>query len=130
MKVRGVDRGGAEKRTRELLAELGLADKADAFPEMLSGGQRQRVAIARALAMEPRVLLYDEPTSALDPSLRDEVRATVKRVGQTGMTQMIVTHDFAFAREVADVVFVLEKGQIARSGPPSVVLSPQDNHAA
>jgi ABC-type polar amino acid transport system ATPase subunit len=130
VKVRGVALSDAEKRVRTLLGELGLADKADAYPEMLSGGQRQRVAIARALAMEPRVLLYDEPTSALDPSLRDEVRATVQRVGRTGMTQMIVTHDFAFAREVADVVFVLEKGRISRSGSPAEVLSPQDSQAA
>ena len=122
MKVKSADRAAARTRALALLQELGLGDKATAYPDHLSGGQRQRVAIARALAMDPGVLLYDEPTSALDPSLRNEVRLTLQRVAQTGMTQVVVTHDVAFARDVADVVFVLDKGLIAEAGPPSEVL--------
>jgi ABC-type polar amino acid transport system ATPase subunit len=122
-RVRGLARAAAEKRALELLAELGLADKARAHPESLSGGQKQRVAIARALAMEPRVLLYDEPTSALDPSLKQEVSRTIRRVASTGITQIVVTHDIDVAREASDVVFVLEAGKVARSGEPAEVLS-------
>jgi ABC-type polar amino acid transport system ATPase subunit len=124
VRVKRLSKAVARARALELLDELGLGDKSGAFPELLSGGQRQRVAIVRALAMEPRVLLYDEPTSALDPSLRGEMRATLKRVGQTGMTQVVVTHDIAFAREAADVVFVLDQGRVSKSGPPSEVLGP------
>jgi ABC-type polar amino acid transport system ATPase subunit len=119
-------RAAAEKRALELLEQLGLADKAGAFPEALSGGQRQRVAIARALATEPRVLLYDEPTSALDPSLKQEVGRSLRRVAATGITQILVTHDFDVAREASDVVFVLEAGRVARSGPPAEVLAAGD----
>ena len=113
----------AEKLALELLDRLGLADKAHAFPEALSGGQRQRVAIARALAVEPRVLLYDEPTSALDPSLKQEVGRSLRRVAATGITQILVTHDMEVAREASDIVFVLEAGRVARSGPPGEVLA-------
>jgi ABC-type polar amino acid transport system ATPase subunit len=116
-------RAAAEKLALDLLDRLGLADKAHAFPEALSGGQRQRVAIARALAVEPRVLLYDEPTSALDPSLKHEVGRSLRRVAATGITQILVTHDLEVAREASDIVFVLEAGQVARSGPPSEVLA-------
>jgi ABC-type polar amino acid transport system ATPase subunit len=122
MKVRGHGRARAEARAMELLAQLGMADKAQAYPEALSGGQKQRVAIARALAMEPRVLLYDEPTSALDPSLKHEVGRTLRRVAETGVTQIMVTHDLAVAREASDVVFVLEKGRVASYGTPVEVL--------
>jgi ABC-type polar amino acid transport system ATPase subunit len=120
-RVRGTPRAEAERRALELLAELGLADKAGAFPEALSGGQKQRVAIARALAMEPRVLLYDEPTSALDPALRSEVGRTLRRVARTGITQIVVTHDIPVAREASDLVFVLDAGRVAESGPPEQV---------
>jgi ABC-type polar amino acid transport system ATPase subunit len=123
MRARGKPRAAAEKHALELLDQLGLADKAGAFPEALSGGQRQRVAIARALAVEPRVLLYDEPTSALDPSLKQEVGRSLRRVAATGITQILVTHDMDVAREASDVVFVLEAGRVARSGPPAEVLS-------
>ncbi len=122
----GRRRTRAEARALELLDQLGLADKADAFPEELSGGQRQRVAIARALAMEPRVLLYDEPTSALDPSLKQEVGRSLRRVAETGITQIMVTHDLGVAREASDLVFVLEAGRVARSGSPAEVLRPGD----
>jgi ABC-type polar amino acid transport system ATPase subunit len=123
VRARGRTRADAERRALALLAELDLADKARAFPDALSGGQRQRVAIARALAVEPRVLLYDEPTSALDPSLKQEVSRSIRRVAATGITQIIVTHDLDVARDAADVVFVLEEGRIARSGPPDEVLA-------
>jgi ABC-type polar amino acid transport system ATPase subunit len=130
VKVRGEARARAEERARELLSGLGLADKASAFPEALSGGQRQRVAIARALAMEPRVLLYDEPTSALDPSLKHEVGRTLRKVAETGITQVMVTHDIPVAREAADVVFILDKGRVAEHGPPGDVLGPSPSHPA
>jgi ABC-type polar amino acid transport system ATPase subunit len=123
VRARGKTRVEAERRSLELLAELDLADKARSFPDALSGGQRQRVAIARALAVEPRVLLYDEPTSALDPSLKQEVGRSIRRVAGTGITQILVTHDLEVAREAADVVFVLEAGRVARSGPPAEVLA-------
>jgi ABC-type polar amino acid transport system ATPase subunit len=122
-RVRGEPRAEAEARALALLDELGLADKAHAHPESLSGGQKQRVAIERALAVRPRVLLYDEPTSALDPSLKQEVGKTLRRVAQTGVTQIVVTHDMDVAREAADVVFVLEAGRVARSGAPREVLA-------
>jgi polar amino acid transport system ATP-binding protein len=121
-RAKGVARADAEARARRLLSDLGLADKHDAFPEQLSGGQRQRVAIARALALEPRVLLYDEPTSALDPSLRGEVVATLRRVRAAGMTQIVVSHDRALAREAADEVLVLDGGRIVAQGAAEVVL--------
>jgi ABC-type polar amino acid transport system ATPase subunit len=116
-------RAAAEARASRLLAGLGLSQRLDAYPEQLSGGQRQRVAIARALAMEPRVLLYDEPTSALDPSLKDEVRRTLLTVGESGVTQLVATHDAGFARSAASWVLVLEEGRIARQGEPDSVLA-------
>ena len=119
--VKGEPRATAEARAHELLGQLNLAGKAEAYPEELSGGQKQRVAIARALCMQPRVLLYDEPTSALDPSLKHEVGRTLRRVAETGVTQIMVTHDLPVAREAADVVFVLDAGKVAEAGPPSEV---------
>ena len=121
MQVKGKSRSDAEKRARELLVQLGLEHRIDAFPEQLSGGQKQRVAIARALAMEPRVLLYDEPTSALDPSMKNEVLQTLKRVDATGVTQVVVTHDLALARGVEHVC-VLDHGVVIESGAPAEVL--------
>ena len=112
VKVRGAAPAAAADAARRLLSRLGLDGKEAAFPDHLSGGQRQRVAIARALAMEPRVLLYDEPTSALDPSLKQEVRDAIRAVGATGVTQVIVTHDVAFANELAEHVFLLEAGRM------------------
>jgi ABC-type polar amino acid transport system ATPase subunit len=112
MKVKKTPRDEAEAAATALLKQLGLGGKLAAWPDRLSGGQRQRVAIARAMAMHPRVLLYDEPTSALDPSLRHEIRATLRRVQETGVTQIVVTHDVSLAREATDRVFTLEKGRI------------------
>jgi ABC-type polar amino acid transport system ATPase subunit len=114
-------RAVAEKRARELLCQLGLEPRLDAYPEQLSGGQKQRVAIARALAMEPRVLLYDEPTSALDPSMKNEVLQTLKRIDATGVTQVVVTHDLQLARGVEHVC-ILDSGVVIESGTPEQVL--------
>ncbi|WP_081056233.1 amino acid ABC transporter permease/ATP-binding protein [Burkholderia territorii] len=120
--VGGVTREAAERTARTLLARVGLADKADAYPRQLSGGQQQRVAIARALALRPKVLLFDEPTSALDPELVNEVLDVIKELARSGTTLVIVTHEIGFAREVADNVLFMERGRIVESGPPAVVL--------
>ncbi|MFH9071215.1 amino acid ABC transporter ATP-binding protein [Streptomyces alboflavus] len=115
-------RAEAKERAEALLARVGLADKADAFPRQLSGGQQQRVAIARALALEPRVLLFDEPTSALDPELVGEVLDVIKDVARAGTTMIVVTHEIGFAREVADTVVFMDDGVIVEQGPPGDVL--------
>ncbi|RQS36148.1 ATP-binding cassette domain-containing protein [Burkholderia sp. Bp8992] len=120
--VGGVTRDAAERTARTLLARVGLADKADAYPRQLSGGQQQRVAIARALALRPKVLLFDEPTSALDPELVNEVLDVIKELARSGTTLVIVTHEIGFAREVADTVLFMEQGRIVEAGPPAVVL--------
>jgi ABC-type polar amino acid transport system ATPase subunit len=129
MKVKGLDRKTAEEKAHALLKTVGLGDKDKAFPDHLSGGQKQRVAIARALAMEPRVLLYDEPTSALDPSLKHEIADTLRGLGTTGITQIVVTHDVPIAREAAEVVFVLHKGKVVEQGPPAKVLDNPETEA-
>jgi ABC-type polar amino acid transport system ATPase subunit len=121
VQVKHESRDEALKRGRDLLCQLGLEPRLDAFPEQLSGGQKQRVAIARALAMEPRVLLYDEPTSALDPSMKNEVLQTLKRIDATGVTQVVVTHDLQLARGVEHVC-ILDQGVVIESGPPEQVL--------
>ena len=126
MRVKGISRAEASTRAEKLLAQLDLHGKSSAYPEALSGGERQRVAIARALCMQPQVLLYDEPTSALDPSLKHEVGRTLRRVAESGVTQLVVTHDLRVAREAADLVFVLEGGRVAEWGPPAQLFdSPQ-----
>src|SRR5918912_1638879 len=112
-------RGEARDLGRELLAKVGLADKADAYPQHLSGGQRQRVAIARALAMGPDVMLLDEVTSALDPELVGEVLAVIEQLADEGMTMVIVTHEIAFAHEVAEQVAFMDGGVIVELGPPA-----------
>ncbi len=117
-KLRGLPREVAEAQARELLAKVGLAAKAEAFPATLSGGQKQRVAIARALAMQPEVMLFDEPTSALDPELVGEVLQVMKDLAREGMTMMVVSHEMGFAREVADEVDVMDHGVVLESGPP------------
>ncbi|GAB3211162.1 amino acid ABC transporter ATP-binding protein [Nocardia tengchongensis] len=106
----------------ELLARVGLADKADEYPRRLSGGQQQRVAIARALALRPEVVLFDEPTSALDPELVGEVLEVLEDLAQAGSTLVIVTHEIGFAREVADTVVLMDAGRIVEQGPPAQVL--------
>ncbi len=110
-------------RATELLAKVGLADKADAYPRQLSGGQQQRVAIARALAMRPKLMLFDEPTSALDPELVGDVLAVMKDLAQSGMTMIVVTHEIGFAREVADTVVFMDGGVVVEQGPPSEIIA-------
>ncbi len=122
-----LDGAAADAWGRGSLAEVGLADKEDAYPARLSGGQQQRVAIARALAMGPKVMLFDEVTSALDPELVGEVLAVMKALATQGMTMVVVTHEMGFAREVADRVVFMDDGVIVESGPPSQVLgTPQE----
>lgn len=111
----------ASAKADELLERIGLADKADYYPDSLSGGQKQRVAIARALAMSPEVLLFDEPTSALDPEMVGEVLNLMKDVAVEGMTMMVVTHEMAFAREVANHVLFFSEGNITEEGKPEDV---------
>lgn len=111
-----------EPLARELLARVGLADKADEYPRRLSGGQQQRVAIARALALRPAVVLFDEPTSALDPELVGEVLEVIAELASSGATLVIVTHEIGFARRIADTVAFMDGGQIVEAGPPSSVL--------
>lgn len=116
-----------EAEARELLSEVGLADKADAYPRHLSGGQQQRVAIARALAMQPTLMLFDEPTSALDPELVSDVLDAMKKLATGGLTMVVVTHEVGFAREVADRVVFMHEGVIVESGTAAEVLEhPQD----
>ncbi len=122
-KVLGVSHAEARERADELLAKVGLAAKGDAFPGNLSGGQAQRVAIARALAMRPTVMLFDEPTSALDPEIVGEVLSVMKALAAEGMTMVVVTHEIAFAREVADRVIYMDEGRIVESGTPQELLS-------
>jgi len=121
--VRKLDPRAAAERGKELLARVGLAERAGSFPHQLSGGQQQRVAIARALAQDPQVLLFDEPTSALDPEMRDEVLRVMKDLAATGITMLVVTHEMQFAHDVASRVWLIDRGTIADDGPPSRVLA-------
>jgi polar amino acid transport system ATP-binding protein len=113
----------ARKRAAELLASIGLADKANEYPDRLSGGQQQRVAIVRALAMEPKLMLLDEITSALDPQLVSDVLNLVRGLAESGMTMIIATHEMSFAREVADRVCFLDAGIICEEGDPEQIFS-------
>jgi polar amino acid transport system ATP-binding protein len=112
----------ARQRAADLLAEVGLSDKADAYPRQLSGGQQQRVAIARSLALDPDIVLFDEPTSALDPELVGDVLNTIRTLAGSGRTLIVVTHEIGFAREVADHVVFLSDGVLVEQGPPTQVL--------
>jgi polar amino acid transport system ATP-binding protein len=120
--VKGIPGEQARASATELLARVGLADKADAYPVQLSGGQQQRVAIARALAMEPKLMLFDEPTSALDPELVGDVLQVMQQLCRDGMTMIVVTHEIGFAREVADTVVFMDGGVVVEAGPPDAVL--------
>ena len=111
----------AEKKAKELLARVGLADRAGSYPNQLSGGQKQRVAIVRALCMEPDVMLFDEPTSALDPEMVGEVLDVMKELAKDGMTMVVVTHEMGFAREVSNRVIFLDDGVIAEEGTPAEI---------
>ncbi len=116
-------RKATEAYAMELLARIGLTDKADAYPRQLSGGQQQRVAIARALAIRPKLMLFDEPTSALDPELVGEVLATMRDLTEQGLTMIVVTHEIGFAREAADRVVFMDDGKVVEQGRPEVVLT-------
>lgn len=127
IKVRHITKAEAEDTARKLLARVGLADKADAYPNQLSGGQQQRVAIARALAMKPKVMLFDEPTSALDPEMVGEVLDVMRKLAEEGMTMVIVTHEMGFAREVGDRLLFVDDGRIIEQGDPKEVFEhPQE----
>ncbi|MEJ2654533.1 MAG: amino acid ABC transporter ATP-binding protein, partial [Acidihalobacter sp.] len=128
IRVLKTPRKEAEERARDLLARVGLGDRCDAYPAQLSGGQQQRVAIARALAMRPEIMLFDEPTSALDPEMVGEVLNVIRELAEESeLTMLIVTHEMRFARDVADRVCFLDKGQVLEEGPPDqVLLNPQE----
>lgn len=113
----------AKKRAMELLGQVGLANKAESYPQELSGGQQQRVAIARALAMDPEIMLFDEPTSALDPEMVGEVLNVIRSLTKTGMTMVIVTHEMGFAREVSDRVFFIDEGIVMEKGTPDDIFN-------
>jgi arginine/lysine/histidine transport system ATP-binding protein len=123
IKVRKLTSEAAQKLGRDLLARVGLSEKAEVYPSKLSGGQKQRVAIARALAMEPEVMLFDEPTSALDPEMVKEVLEVMQHLATTGITMAIVTHEMGFAREVADRILFLDEGCLAEDATPEVFFS-------
>ena len=122
-KLHNMSRKDADALAHDLLKKVGLGHKAEAMPASLSGGQKQRVAIARALAMRPKVMLFDEPTSALDPELVGEVLQVMKMLASEGMTMMVVTHEMGFAKEVADVVVVMDGGGIIEAGDPNTIFS-------
>ncbi len=121
IKLLGVRRPEAESKARDLLKLVGLAEKADSFPDELSGGQKQRVAIARCLAMDPEIILFDEPTSALDPTMVSEVLAVMRRLAKEGLTMLVVTHEMDFARDVSSRVFYMDEGVIYEEGPPEQI---------
>ncbi|MED3652195.1 MULTISPECIES: amino acid ABC transporter ATP-binding protein [Heyndrickxia] len=127
MKVRKKSKEEARRKGMELLKKVGLADKAESYPDSLSGGQKQRVAIARALAMEPKIMLFDEPTSALDPEMVGEVLEVMKQLAKEGMTMVVVTHEMGFAREVGDRVLFMDGGYIVEENIPSQLFDHPQN---
>lgn len=127
VQVKGMRADAARELATELLAQVGMSDRADHYPSELSGGQQQRVAIARALAMKPDLMLFDEPTSALDPELVGEVLAVMKNLATQGMTMIVVTHEVGFAREVSDQVILMDEGIIVESGSPADVFDNPKN---
>ncbi|MDH6486213.1 UNVERIFIED_CONTAM: glutamate transport system ATP-binding protein [Streptomyces canus] len=130
VKVRGRKKEQADRRSRELLDRVGLADQADKYPAQLSGGQQQRVAIARALAMEPKALLFDEPTSALDPEMINEVLEVMRQLAQEGMTMVVVTHEMGFARSAANRVVFMADGRIVEDRAPDDFFTNPDSERA
>lgn len=131
IQVKGLSQEEARGKAKELLARVGLSDKADSYPSRLSGGQKQRVAIARSLAMEPDIMLFDEPTSALDPEMVKEVLNVIRGLAHSGMTMLIVTHEMKFAREAADTIYFLDDGKLVeRSKPEQFFTKPQSERAS
>ena len=127
VKLHKMTQAEADRKAMELLDRIGLADKADEYPNMLSGGQKQRIAIVRALAMDPEVLLFDEPTSALDPEMVGEVLELMKKLAKNGMTMVVVTHEMGFAKEVASRVIFIDKGKIQEDKPPQEFFANPEN---
>lgn len=127
MQVKNKSRNEAEKIAKDLLAKVGLLEKANAYPASLSGGQKQRIAIARALAMEPDVMLFDEPTSALDPEMVGEVLNVMKNLAKEGMTMVVVTHEMGFAKEVGDRILFMDGGNIVEQGTPEEIFTNPKN---
>lgn len=127
MKLLKKSKEEAEENAMALLKRIGLADKADSFPQQLSGGQKQRIAIVRALAMNPDVMLFDEPTSALDPEMVGEVLDVMKELAAEGMTMVVVTHEMGFAREVADTVIFMDGGKVSAKGTPDEIFNNPEN---
>ena len=123
LRVRGANKAAAEALAKDLLAKVGLAERAHHYPSELSGGQQQRVAIARALAVKPKLMLFDEPTSALDPELRHEVLKVMQDLAEEGMTMVIVTHEIGFAEKVASRLIFIDKGRIAEDGNPQELIA-------
>lgn len=126
VKVDKVSKKEARERALALLEQLGIADKADAYPQQLSGGQQQRVSIARALALQPKILFFDEPTSALDPELTGEVLKVIKQLAREHMTMIIVTHEMQFARELSDRIIFMENGVIQAEGTPDEIFATEN----
>ncbi|MEC0226094.1 amino acid ABC transporter ATP-binding protein [Paenibacillus alba] len=130
VKVLGLSKKEAEETAMYYLEKVGIPDKASSYPSQLSGGQQQRVAIARGLAMKPKIMLFDEPTSALDPEMVGEVLDVMKALAHEGMTMVVVTHEMGFAREVADRVVFMDKGQIVEESPPEAFfVNPREERA-
>ena len=127
VELKKMTKAEAKTKAMELLARVGLSDKADAYPHQLSGGQQQRVAIARSLAMNPDIMLFDEPTSALDPEMVGEVLAVIKELAAAGMTMIVVTHEMGFARDVADRVIFMADGVIVEEGTPEEIFTDPQN---
>ena len=125
--LKKTDRAGAEARAMEMLARVGLTEKAKVYPRQLSGGQKQRVAIARALCMKPDIMLFEEPTSALDPEMVGEVLEVMRELARDGMTMVVVTHEMSFAREVADRVLFMDEGRILEEGTPQQFFASPQN---
>ena len=121
VRIKGMSQSDAQEKALELLAKVGLADRADAYPSQLSGGQKQRIAIVRSLMMDPEVMLFDEPTSALDPEMVGEVLELMKELAHTGITMLVVTHEMGFAKEVGSRVLFMDAGKIAEQGTPADV---------
>lgn len=127
VKLKKMTEEEAQAKARELLAKVGLVDKAESYPSQLSGGQKQRVAIARALEMDPEIMLFDEPTSALDPEMVGEVLDVIKELARQGMTMVVVTHEMGFAREVGTRLLFIDEGIVAESGDPKEIFSNPQN---